>query len=73
MGNGYGASPYLSLSSICATAPAMDTDADIAGIPALLVSTDPWLLAHAEVHAARYSAYRFLAKPLDLDALLRHT
>jgi hypothetical protein len=38
-----------------------------------VVSTDPRLLVHAEAHAARYGTHRFLAKPLDLDALLRHT
>src|SRR5215217_5556147 len=46
-------------------------DADTAGIPALILSTDPRLLAHAEAHAARYGTHRFLAKPLDLDAMLQ--
>jgi two-component system nitrogen regulation response regulator NtrX len=45
-------------------------DADTAGIPALIVSTDPRLLARAEAHAARYGTHRFLAKPLDLEAML---
>ena len=48
----------------------LDADADTAGIPALVVSTDPRLLARAEAHAARYGTHRFLAKPLDLDAML---
>jgi len=46
-------------------------DADTAGIPALILSTDPRLLAHAEAHAARYGTHRFLAKPLDLGAMLQ--
>jgi DNA-binding NarL/FixJ family response regulator len=45
-------------------------DADTARIPVLVVSTDPRLLAHAEAQAARYGAHRFLAKPLDLEAML---
>ena len=48
----------------------LGADADTAGIPALIVSTDPRLLAHAEAHAARYGTHRFLAKPLDLAAML---
>jgi hypothetical protein len=56
---------------LCHCTPA-ETDADIARTPALLVSTDPRQLAHAEAHTARYGAHRFLAKPIDLDALLRH-
>jgi two-component system nitrogen regulation response regulator NtrX len=48
----------------------LGADADTAGITALVVSTDPRLLAHAEAHAARYGRHRFLAKPLDLDAML---
>ena len=48
----------------------LDADADTAGIPVLVVSTDPKLLAHAEEQAARYGKHRFLAKPLDLDAML---
>ncbi len=54
----------------CHCTPA-ETDAVIAGIPALVVSTDPQLLAHAEAHAARYGSHRFLEKPLDLEAMLR--
>jgi CheY-like chemotaxis protein len=49
----------------------LEADADTAGIPALVVSTDPRLLAQAEAHAARYGTHRFLAKPLDLDAMLQ--
>ena len=49
----------------------LDADADTAGIPALIVSTDPRLLAQAEAHAARYGSHRFLAKPLDLEAMLQ--
>ena len=49
----------------------LGADADTAGIPALVVSTDARLLAHAEEHAARYGTHRFLAKPLDLDAMLQ--
>jgi chemosensory pili system protein ChpA (sensor histidine kinase/response regulator) len=48
----------------------LGADADTAGIPALIVSTDPRLLARAEEQAARYGEHRFLAKPLDLDAML---
>jgi CheY-like chemotaxis protein len=49
----------------------LEADADTAGIPVLVISTDPKLLAHAEAHAARYGKHRFLAKPLDLDAMLQ--
>jgi CheY-like chemotaxis protein len=49
----------------------LDADADTAGIPVLVVSIDPRLLAHAEAHAARYGKHRFLAKPLDLEAMLQ--
>jgi CheY-like chemotaxis protein len=48
----------------------LDADADTAGIPVLVVSTDPRLLAQAEAYAARYGTHRFLAKPLDLTAML---
>ncbi len=48
----------------------LGADADTAGIPALVVSTDPRLLAHAEAQAARYGTHRFLAKPMDLEAML---
>ena len=48
----------------------LGADADTAGIPTLVVSTDPRLLADAEAHSARYGTHRFLEKPLDLDAML---
>src|SRR5215217_5798025 len=48
----------------------LGADADTAGIPALIVSTDPRLLARTEAHTARYGTHRFLAKPLDLEAML---
>ena len=48
----------------------LGAEADTVGIPALVVSTDPRLLARAEAHATRYGTHRFLAKPLDLDAML---
>jgi hypothetical protein len=48
----------------------LEADADTAGIPVLVISTDPKLLADAEAHAARYGAHRYLAKPLDLEAML---
>ena len=51
----------------------LDADADTAGIPVLVVSTDPRLLAHAEAHAARYGSHRFLEKPLDRDLCPRPT
>jgi CheY-like chemotaxis protein len=49
----------------------LEADADTAGIPALVVSTDPRLLAHAEAQVARYGKHRFLTKPLDLEAMLQ--
>jgi CheY-like chemotaxis protein len=49
----------------------LEADADTADIPVLVVSTDPKLLARAEEQAARYGKHRFLAKPLDLDAMLQ--
>jgi chemosensory pili system protein ChpA (sensor histidine kinase/response regulator) len=48
----------------------LGADADTAGIPTLVLSTDPRLLAHAETHATRYGTHRFLEKPLDLEAML---
>ena len=48
----------------------LGADADTAGIPVLVVSTDPKLLARAEEQVARYGRHRFLAKPLDLEAML---
>ena len=49
----------------------LDADADTAGIPVLIVSTDPRLLVRAAEHAARFGKHRFLAKPLDLDAMVK--
>jgi DNA-binding NtrC family response regulator len=49
----------------------VEADADTAGIPVLVISTDPRLLAHAEEQVARYGKHRFLAKPLDLEAMLQ--
>ena len=49
----------------------LGADADTAGIPVLVVSTNPRLLEVAEEQAARHGRHRFLAKPLDLDAMLR--
>jgi CheY-like chemotaxis protein len=48
----------------------LSADADTAGIPALVLSTDPRLLARAQTQASRYGTHRYLAKPLDLDAML---
>src|SRR5215213_2843291 len=45
-------------------------DADTAGIPALVLSTDPRLLERAQAQASRYGNHRYLAKPLDLEAML---
>jgi CheY-like chemotaxis protein len=50
----------------------LGADADTAGIPALVLSTDPRLLARAEAQASRYGHHRYLAKPLDLEAMLTH-
>ena len=49
----------------------LGADADTAGIPVLVVSTNPRLLERAEEQAARHGRHRFLAKPLDLGAMLR--
>lgn len=40
------------------------------GIPVLVMSTSPQLLAKAEEQAARYGTHRYLAKPFDLEAIL---
>ena len=48
----------------------LSADADTAGIPALVLSTDARLLARAQAQASRYGKHQFLAKPLDLDAML---
>jgi CheY-like chemotaxis protein len=49
----------------------VSADADTAGIPALVLSTDPRLLERAQTQASRYGNHRYLAKPLDLDAMLQ--
>ena len=41
-----------------------------AGIPVLVVSTDPRLLTRARDQAARYGTHRYLEKPFDVEALL---
>ena len=51
----------------------LDADADTASSPVLVVSTDPRLLTRAQEQAARYGTHRYLEKPFDMDALLRHT
>ena len=48
----------------------LGADADTAGIPALVLSTDPRLLKLAQEQASRYGSHRYLAKPLDLEAML---
>ena len=48
----------------------LEADADTAGIPVLVVSTDPRLLTRARDQAARYGTHRYLDKPFDLDSLL---
>ena len=40
------------------------------GIPVLVVSTDPRLLARARDQAAQYGTHRYLEKPFDVVALL---
>jgi chemosensory pili system protein ChpA (sensor histidine kinase/response regulator) len=50
----------------------LDADADTAGIPVLVLSTDPRLLTRARDQAARYGTHRYLEKPFDVDALLAH-
>ena len=47
-------------------------DAHTAGIPALLVSTAPWLLAQAQEQAQRFGTHRYLEKPGEIGALLTH-
>ena len=50
----------------------LGADADTAGIPVLVVSTDPRLLTRAQEQAARYGTHRYLEKPFDVNALLTH-
>ena len=44
--------------------------ADTTGIPVLVLSTNPRLLAQAREQAERYGTHRYLEKPFDIDALL---
>ena len=48
----------------------LHAEAITSGIPVVVVSTDPRLLARAEADAARYGGERFVAKPFDIDAVL---
>ena len=48
----------------------LNESAATAGIPVLVVSTDPRLLARAQDQVARYGTHRYLEKPFDVDALL---
>lgn len=41
-----------------------------AGIPVLVVSTDPRQLEQAQEQAARFGSHHYLVKPFDLDDLL---
>jgi DNA-binding response OmpR family regulator len=50
----------------------LGADANTAGIPVLVVSTNPRLLTRAQDQAARYGTHRYLEKPFDVDALLAH-
>jgi DNA-binding response OmpR family regulator len=50
----------------------LEADADTAGIPVLVVSTDARLLSRARDQAARYGTHRYLEKPFDVDALMAH-
>lgn len=49
---------------------ALHADAATAGIPVIIVSTDPAYLARAEGLAARYGATGLLRKPFDLEEML---
>jgi hypothetical protein len=40
------------------------------GIPVVVISTDPGLLARAEAERKRFGWDRYIVKPLDLDTLL---
>ena len=49
----------------------LSTEPAATGVPLLVTSTSPALLERAREQAARYGSHRyFLAKPMDLDALL---
>ena len=46
-------------------------EAGTRGIPIIATSTDPKLLDRADADAARSASQRLVAKPFDIDALLR--
>ncbi len=48
----------------------LHANAATAGIPVVVVSTDPHLLERAQDQAARYGSHRALAKPFDLETML---
>jgi DNA-binding response OmpR family regulator len=50
----------------------LGAEANTAGIPVLVVSTNPRLLTRAQDQAARYGTHRYLEKPFDVEALLAH-
>jgi DNA-binding response OmpR family regulator len=50
----------------------LHAEAATTGIPVLVLSTSPRLLAQAREQAERYGNHRYLDKPFDLDALLSH-
>ena len=50
----------------------LGADANTAGIPVLVVSTNPRLLTRARDQVARYGTHRYLEKPFDVEALLAH-
>ena len=41
-----------------------------AGIPVLVLSTNPWLLERAQEQATKYGSQPYLGKPFDLEAML---
>jgi DNA-binding response OmpR family regulator len=48
----------------------LNESAATTGIPVLVLSTSPRLLAQARELPARYGTHRYLDKPFDVDALL---
>jgi DNA-binding response OmpR family regulator len=48
----------------------LNEGASTTGIPVLVLSTSPRLLAQAQEQAERYGTHRYLDKPFALDALL---
>ncbi len=48
----------------------LHAEAATAGIPVLVVSTDPRLLDEAEAQAARFGGEAYLAKPFDIEEML---